>query len=76
METYRNFKCNPYHIYGDSSGKNWSYQELKRFFNIDGSPYAECITDFTGDQAKREHYNFNAGEYVSIRETFTGFEIR
>lgn len=76
MGKYKNFRCNAYHVYGDRSGKEWSYQELKNYFDITGAPSAYCTRDFIGDAGKKEFYKFIAGDYVAIRETFTGFEIR
>ena len=76
MDTYTNFKCNAYHIYGDKSGKKWSYQELKLFFDIDGTGVAKCISDFIGKPDSKEYYSFMAGDFANVRETFAGFEIR
>jgi len=76
INIYRNFKCNGYHIYGDNSGKVWSYQELKEYFKIDGFDYAECIKDFSGNAENREYYSFKKGSFASIMETCQGFRIK
>jgi len=72
---FKNWKCNSYHVYGDNTNKDHSYQELKNYFNIDGSNSALCTEDFIGNAAG-EYYKFSKGQIVRIDETQKGFRIR
>lgn len=44
MSYYKNWKCNSYGLLG--SEKDYDYQELKQYFDIDGSDVAYCKRDF------------------------------
>ena len=46
---FANWKCYAYRFYG--SNKNYSYQELKDFFKIDGSNEILCKKDFESCKA-------------------------
>jgi len=69
---YPNWRCNAYHVYGDKSNKDWSYQELKKYFEINGTDCAVCIKQFVG-----EFFTFNVSDFVQVNVTADGyFSIR
>jgi hypothetical protein len=72
----KNWKCYAYHIYGDNSGKEWDYRELKKYFDINGTAKGKCINDLIGDQNKNEYYCFVYGSDIIIEITNNGFQIR
>lgn len=44
MDVYfKNWKCYSYGLSGDKRHKEWSYQELKKFFDIRGCAVCKCI---------------------------------
>lgn len=67
---YPNWRCYSYHVYGDRTDKEWSYQELKEFFAIDGTDTALCIKRFEG-----KYFTFNEGDYVRVETTIVGTYI-
>ena len=67
-DMYKNWRINVYHVYGDRSNKDWSYQELKEYFEIDGSDVAVCIKRFEG-----QFFTFNVGSFARINVTEDGF---
>ena len=50
---FANWKCYAYRFYG--SNKNYSYQELKDFFKIDGSNEILCKKDFESCKAGKKY---------------------
>ena len=72
MENYlKNWHCDNYTIYGDNKNRNFSYNDLKEYFNINGREYAEVKKDFEGN-----YFSFKQGELVTINQTFKGYQIR
>ena len=39
-----NWKCLSYGLSGDNKHKEWSYQDLKKYFDIRGGAVCKCIT--------------------------------
>lgn len=74
---YKNYRCYAYHLYGDNSGREYSFQQLKEYFEIDGSENARCIKDKIGDPQKREYFSFSGGKFYRVDITNAGtFVIR
>lgn len=74
---YAHYRENAYHLYGDNTGKEFSYQELKNFFAIDGTTFIICTQNLSGDPAKQELYKFHRGQICSMYPTPSGtFVIR
>lgn len=75
--TYPNWKCYAYHLYGDNSGKEYSYEELKEYFDIDGTEYCKCIKTLDGSADKYEYYKFYEGKIYRVDITADGmFRIK
>lgn len=55
MSYFKNWKCYSYRFQGIK--KNYSYQELKEHFNIDGSEVIYCKKDF---------FNYQQGNYYLL----------
>lgn len=67
----KNWENETYKIYGDLKNKTWSYEELKKYFDINGNEYAEVKEDF-----EMNYFSFKKGEYANIFQTNTGYLIR
>lgn len=73
----RNYRCEPYHLYGDNSGREYGFLELRDFFSLDGTENAVCKKNLIGDPKRGEYFSFHAGDicYVERRAFHPGFVI-
>lgn len=61
---FKNWRCNNYKVEHEKG--NYSYQDLKKYFAIDGTEKVECIENFG---------LYAAGTTYRVRETYNGFMI-
>lgn len=69
MSYFANWKCNTYR-FSHNTRKDYSYQELKKFFFIDGSEVIYCKKDF-GDCEAGKYYLISDGSWYGC-----GFVVR
>lgn len=65
MSYYSNWKCNSYGLHG--SGKEYGYQDIKKYFEIDGSETVYCKKDFLEYKAGN-YYDISASAVLNGRE--------
>lgn len=66
-----------YHIYGDNSGKLYTWKELKYHFKQVTTDYLQCIKDFKGNPENQEYFTFNKNQFIQLRMTSSGnLELR
>ena len=65
------WRCQAYHVYGDSTDREYSYEELKEYFEITGATTAPCIKHFSGN-----YFYYMPGDTAWIDKTNRGYLIR
>ena len=77
MVQFKNWKCNSYRIAGKEK-RDYGYQELKPYFNIDGSEVVYCKKDFGKCEAGKYYLVsdgsfYGCGFVIHEQEGFTSW---